>query len=545
MNPVLVGRAAHLDRLTRGVEHLAAGNGTLVHIVGEAGIGKTSLLDEALALVAAHTVPSRRAAADETDRRRPLAIMRALLPEIDTLADPDPISRVIAVVERLTTGGPVALVADDLHWADDASLDALRAVARRAPDLGVLLLTAARPHPRCVALARLEEWVSGHGERLEVEPLSVAELATLVEQRFGRQPGPRLVELLHDTAGNPFLAVEMLDELDRTDAVVPAGELVDVAPGTDLPTRLGQRLARRTFAAVPDGGVVLRAAAVVPGGCSVEELAAVLDRPIPEVLATTMAAIDADILVASDTRLGFRHELLRHAVLDATTEPVLRALHRRVAEVLSERKAVEERVAAALLAGADRDDPADAARLLELGTAMRERNPDAAAELLAAALDAIPLDDPRSEPATLELGWALFDAGRVAEVVPLLAERSRAGAPSRSVDWYRLRGHAISLGGDLDAVVPGALDGFDLFTLVEQAGPTEVDVAGELALRACARRAVGRGRAALHLDRRATGGGLGRGPVVRARSPRLVARTARGHRAGRHGSRGSGRPGGP
>ncbi|HKH06984.1 MAG TPA: ATP-binding protein, partial [Acidimicrobiales bacterium] len=147
MGPSLVGRAAESGALIDAARAVADGAGAVVHVVGEAGIGKTSLLAVATDELVRQGVEVRAAVAHETDRRRPMALIHALFPEVPAEPAGDPAALAIGALEKLATNGPVALVADDVHWAADPSLEVLSSVARRVEALGVLLLTEARPQP--------------------------------------------------------------------------------------------------------------------------------------------------------------------------------------------------------------------------------------------------------------------------------------------------------------------------------------------------------------------------------------------------------------
>jgi predicted ATPase len=222
VQPVFVGRSEETAVLHRAIESVERGAGSFVHVVGEAGIGKTSLLDVATTELDRRAVPTRAVIADETDRRRRLAVVRALFPEVDWSSERDPVGGAIAAAERLAAPGPAALIADDVHWADEASLDVLRALSRRAGVLGLLVVTAVRPVPASIELDRLGESAQLHGHRLFLEPLDGEQLDLLVERRFGGRPGPHLGGALRETAGNPFLAVELV------------GALVDAPPSTAM-----------------------------------------------------------------------------------------------------------------------------------------------------------------------------------------------------------------------------------------------------------------------------------------------------------------------
>ncbi len=484
MAPVLFGRAGELSALANAVQGVAGGRGRFVHVTGEAGIGKSSLLDAAMQELDRLGVTRRSCSVDETDRRRRLALVRSLLPELDHHADPDPVGAVVAAAERLAAAGPLALVADDVHWADDESLDALRAVAIRAGALGILVLTAARPHPTSVCLRRLEEVTAREGVGLVPSALAPSDLAALVTTRFGSAPGDNLASLLAGTGGNPLLAVELLAGLADEGRIVVRHGTLDLDRGTEMPEDLGTRLARRTLFAVPDAELLLRAAAVLPGGCSVEELAALLDQPLTGVLATTLAAVEAGVLADTGAALAFRHDLLRRAVLDATPVSIVRSLHRRAADVLTRRGADPERITACLLAGCDPSDPADHERLVTVGRAVIDRNPGAAADLLALALEGKAPGDPASTALALELGWALVAAGRASEVPALVDQRLGSLPRAQSVELQRLQGIALSLAGRVDEVAERYAD-MDIERLTAEFDtddPDVVDAAAEMAL---------------------------------------------------------------
>ncbi len=490
VEPVFVGRSNETAVLQHAIEALAIGDGGFIHLVGEAGIGKTSLLVMATDDLARRAITVRAAAADETDRRRHLSLVRALLPEAGWRTEPDPVGAAVAEVERLAAAGPVALLADDVHWADDASLDAIRAIARRAAVLGMLVVTTARSHPPSASLSRLGETAASSGQRLALGPLDGDQLELLVERRFGSRPGPNLALSLATTAGNPFLAVEFVGALVADGLVGLDNGVIELEHVGDLPEDLSDRLARHTLLAVPEGELVLRAAAVLPGGFTTEELAAVLDRPLTEVLAIALAAVTAAVLVDTGSTLAFRHELLRRAVLESTPPSIVRTLQRLAAAVLVRRHADPERVTTCLLAGCDPNDPHDVEQLLAAGRDMHGRNPAAAADLLRAGLDGLPAHDERFDATSLELGWALLAAGRPREISAVLDARRRRRSGRLLIEEHRLRGIAMSLSGRIDELADrvdvgdraGDLDASELAATLDPTDPDAVDAAAEMGL---------------------------------------------------------------
>src|SRR6266511_1425702 len=127
--PELRGRSRELDALTRAVRAASAGTGSLVLVEGEAGIGKTRLLDELTALGEALGLQIRRGAAEELEQSRPFGLL------VEALGAPDtaPAARenrrggiearyltqdaFVDHVERLAWASPTLVVVDDVHWA--------------------------------------------------------------------------------------------------------------------------------------------------------------------------------------------------------------------------------------------------------------------------------------------------------------------------------------------------------------------------------------------------------------------------------------------
>lgn len=480
----LVGRTGELNILFGAADRASHGGGSLVHLVGEAGAGKSSLLATTAARLRSSRVPVRVAAADETDRRRSGSIVRALLPDAGLPTHDDPVEATIGAVECLAAEGPVALFADDLHWADDSSLEALRAVGRRVEQLGIVLVTAARPRPRPYGLSRFEEMANRDATMLDLAPLADAQLDQLVVNRLGARPGPRLRELLAATEGNPFLATELLASLAGQTVLGTADHRVDVTPGADVPGDLTARLAARVIEAVGGGELLLRALAVVPGGATADELAEMVGRPTSDIVDVVLQAIGAAVLVDTGSTLMFRHELLRRCVQRSTPPSIARTLARLAADVLLAKNVDPERIAACLLAGAERHDPGDVERLIEVGRSLRETHPSSAADLLGAGLRGLSARDPRVGALTIDIGWALVAGGRANDVEALLSERVGPFHDGEPVAVHRLRGVAASLTGRLD-VVARRYEDADIGWLVEQYDPDNpdvVDAAAELAM---------------------------------------------------------------
>jgi DNA-binding NarL/FixJ family response regulator len=343
-SPRLVGRAEERRLLAAAADDAVAGGVAAVLVGGDAGIGKTRLVEAFTAdlpwlvlrggcvelgadgLPFAPFVAALRAVAgdlDEAERDR-LAPLLPGLPTAPATTAPDDRSRlfegVLALLARLAAERPVALVLEDAHWADRSSIDLLDFLVRnqRAAPGALVVLThrADEPDPRGLrtllgGLSRLP-WV----RRIRLGPLSRSEVAAQAGAILGRPAEPALVGALHRRSdGNPLFVEALLDAGER--------------PG--VPGSLADLLAERVDRLGPAVGAVLRAAAV--GGLRVPHrvLAAVhpadLDDPV-------RAAVAAAVLVVDGDGYRFRHALIRDAVL-ATVLPGERAdLHRRFAGAL-------------------------------------------------------------------------------------------------------------------------------------------------------------------------------------------------------------------
>ena len=274
--PPLVGRAAERARLAAAWRAAASGRPRLVLVTGEAGVGKTRLVDDLRARAAVVTAEARGypaegplayevatawlrsapVAARLSRLGRPdLTELARLLPELATRATPpEPLPeaelrhRLLGAIGRalLAAGAPLLLVVDDAQWADTQSLHLIHYLIRSAPPARLLVAATARRedldehHP----LTALTTAVGALGRLTEIElaRLSREETALLAERITGTPPGPAGLERLYrDSEGNPLFVVEAL----RPDA--PAAQQVQAV--------IAGRLARLSPPAATTAGV--------------------------------------------------------------------------------------------------------------------------------------------------------------------------------------------------------------------------------------------------------------------------------------------------
>jgi ABC-type oligopeptide transport system substrate-binding subunit/tRNA A-37 threonylcarbamoyl transferase component Bud32 len=255
----MVGRARELAEVQRLWQRAAAGQGQVLLISGEPGIGKTRLARElsaraevsgGLALLAACYAESSapyapvarliRLAFTATSRppRAPLDLSESTLdalgmlapdccgerqmrerPELDPRADQQRLfDSLVTLFRALARRAPVLIIFEDVHWADSGTLALVRRLARHVPDLPLLLVLTYREvelgESRVLSDLLYELNRQRLGERIKLTRLSRDETGELLAAMFADQPGPEFVDLIYrETEGNPFFVEEVCKAL--------------------------------------------------------------------------------------------------------------------------------------------------------------------------------------------------------------------------------------------------------------------------------------------------------------------------------------------
>ncbi len=429
--PAFVGRQLELARMTALLRSEPGTLGALV-VRGPAGIGKSALCRE-LARVAraegwmviaveatesgspytplasgAEQLLARDRALLEAVGSRACSVLTRLTSLAAPTAVPEtPLTRhgVIGAFRRLLLaaggGAPVALVVDDAHLADEATIEALQHLGSAAARPPVLAVLAYRPEPAPESLARGVARLARSGRALEIdlEPLDREEVAALVAAAAPTPRADEVVDRIVDLAqGNPFLTLELAES-----AVAGVPALVTTARDAVVSRFLD--LDERTVA-------ILRRLALAGDDLDPSQVVALTGSSEAEAFALLDVALRAGVLVVSGGRYRFRHELVRQALVDQL------APHQRIAA---------HRDTAGRLAGADAPPGLIARHWLDGG------RPDKATEwLLAAAIQAVRLG--AFADALVHLGPLLDHAPEHSEALCLRAEAldslGDSGAPA-------------------------------------------------------------------------------------------------------------------
>jgi DNA-binding CsgD family transcriptional regulator len=292
----------------------ASGRGSLVLVAGEAGIGKTALLDAFCD--GSRGVPTVRGGCDALFTPRPLGPLLEIAEEVGgelrnvvaSGAAPADVGQ--ALIHELRRRRPTMLVLEDLHWADEATLDVLRMLARRVESLPVLLAASYRDdsldraHPLRIVLGELPS--SRHIVRLSLPPLTPGAVARLA--------GAADATALHrQTGGNPFFVTEIL-----------------AGGGAELPATVREAVLARAARLGSAARALLDAVAIAPPRVELSLLEAVVDA-YPDGLDECLAS---GMLLSAGPAVAFRHEIARLAVEGALSPHDRLELHRRALAAL-------------------------------------------------------------------------------------------------------------------------------------------------------------------------------------------------------------------
>ncbi len=450
LRAVLYGRNAECSRIGELLAGARQSRSGVLVLVGEAGVGKSALLEHARERASGMLVLS--AGGIESEAQLPFAavhqLVRPILPHLEKL--PEPQARalrsalgleagggddrflvslaVLSLLAEAAESGPLLCLVDDAHWLDDASADALVFVGRRLEAEGIAMLFAAREdEARSFDATGLPE--------LRLSGLDHDAATALLDHDLGVPLSPETRErLIEGTGGNPLALLAL-------PSTVSEAQLAGTEPLLD-PLPVDARVERAFLARVarlPEETQALLVVAAAEGSgalATVLRAAAQLGAAVEALDAAEQAAL----VRVDEGRLEFRHPLIRSAVYQAAPLSKRQAAHRALASVL-DGEAEADRRAWHRAAACVEPDAAVVAELEQAAQRALRRSGFAAASLAferAAALTPDEAQRARRLTAAAEHAWF---AGRLERALMLLDRaRPMVDGPVERADIDRWRG---------------------------------------------------------------------------------------------------------
>ncbi|MEJ1109508.1 MULTISPECIES: helix-turn-helix transcriptional regulator [unclassified Kribbella] len=375
----ILERPDELGRIAAALDAARQGDGKVVVIEGEAGIGKSRLVAETRAMAKERGFVRMQAIGDELESALSWGVVRQLIErsisryagETRAAIIAGPSGRAIEALDKATPDAgdaevartmhalwwvavdlasprPLLITIDDAQWSDPPSLRFLSYLSKRVADLPIALVVATRPPPdRLGPLAELT--VARHVERLLPRPLSRDGIAALSVERAPAEavvPAEQVVDaLLAASGGNPFLAESLLDELTVLDRPV-------TDPATAATIRgLGTSAVSRTLLArlSPEALALAKTVAVLGTRADIWAAGSVAQLAESALAAAVEELVAAHVLTVESSQLGFVHPVIRESVRSTLGPVDQAALHGRAAEALWAARASADRVAAHLV----------------------------------------------------------------------------------------------------------------------------------------------------------------------------------------------------
>ena len=430
-----------------------AGQSQLLLVTGQAGLGKTRLVEDLCA--------SATDAQVLTGESAPLAgsalaygpFVAALRDHAGWLLDEDQSGdmltqrhrlflRVLEVLTGLAAQAPVLLVLEDLHWADESSRELLDFLAVRLREQPIMVVTTLRDDELSGSARR---WLAELERRprvmsLRLAPLTPAEIGEVVADLlpFGASAESRAA-VISAAEGNPLYA----------------RELASAGPGR-LPASITDAVLAKAVGLAPETRALIDQVSVADGGMSHELLAVTVALPEADLLAAVRAAVDSGLLVSDGEGYAFGHALIRQVIYTQILPGERRLLHRRLAEALADRPGSDPGLLARHWHLAGSQDRAAAAAVLAARHAVSVRAYPEAAKNYALAIELahwLPAAGPDLlEEAARAASWAGNSEQAATWAADALAQSGGAATVDRARRFERLGRYRWET-GDLKAAV--------------------------------------------------------------------------------------------
>jgi DNA-binding CsgD family transcriptional regulator/tetratricopeptide (TPR) repeat protein len=376
-----VGRRGSFEALLRRLDDAMAGRGALLLLGGNAGVGKSRLIRDLKHEASSRELRIIEGRCTSTESSVPYApfmdalrfrisrgesekvgealgplrsVLAPLFPQLaggsavtDSPGERErPFDLIFRVLAHLSSDEPLLLILEDVHWADQTSLELLHHLAHRASSHRMLIIATYRSdelhatHPLRKLLGGLAR--DRVGEEMRLEPLTQDDTAEMLRGMFGEEPDPSFSRAIWKRAeGNPFFVEEIVSVLVKAGMRTPDSDSSAALERLPLPTTVSEAILSRVMNLGPTAVEVLSAAAVIGRTVEFEDLRGVLGMSELELLEVVEQLVEHQLLREEKSEgpdcYAFPHALMKEALYETIISRRRRLLHRRVAAVLEER----------------------------------------------------------------------------------------------------------------------------------------------------------------------------------------------------------------
>lgn len=443
----LLGRDRDVELIADVLRAAREGHPGFIVITGEAGIGKSSLLEELSRMADEAGCLTMGSRASDYDHELPFGVFTDALDDylasLDTSAlaslAQDRLGAVAAVfpslasidhaveypataaerfrvhravrelLARLAARRPLVLILDDLHWADDASLEMIAYLLRHPPQAEVMLAMALRPGQGEPGVLGIIDDIRGSPavSSVDLGPLGLPEIRALV--------GDRADDLHRLSGGNPFYALQLAKSASDDPELITLDDI-------GVPATVGRAILAELAALSPEARGLAEAAAVVGDPFEIDAAAAAVGSSDGEFMDPLDELVLKDLVRVTEVprRFRFRHPIVRSAVYNSSPPGIRLSCHQRLTAYLTEHGASSGEIAYHVEQTASRGD-IDAVRVLRrAGEEAGDRAPVSAIRWFAAALRLVPEDADERLEILESLAASLMALGRLGEAFQAL-----------------------------------------------------------------------------------------------------------------------------
>ena len=381
--PTSIGREAPLRALLEKLDRAVHGKGAVILLGGDAGIGKSRLVRDLKHESMSRQIRTIEGRCSSTESSVPYApfmdalrfriakgegdavaqmlgplraILAPIFPQLEgrssqgeTSSEKDrerPFELIFSVLSRFASDEPMLLVLEDVHWADQTSLELLHHIAHRVTSLRMMVVATYRSdelhaaHPLRRMLGSLAR--DRVGEEMRLLALDRSETAEMLKCMLGAEPEPAFAAAIWKRAeGNPFFVEELVSVLAESGGFEPNAEAAAVLNRIPLPSTVSEAILARVNALGERAVETLSAAAVIGRIVEFEDLLTVLGMSELELLETLEQLVAHQLLREERNDrtdcYAFPHALMQEAIYDSVISRRRRVLHRRVAAALEKR----------------------------------------------------------------------------------------------------------------------------------------------------------------------------------------------------------------